>query len=38
MKDIAQDLGVSLMTISKALRGYTDISEDTRKRVLKRAR
>lgn len=38
MKDIAQDLGVSLMTISKALRGHTDISEETRKRVLKRAR
>ena len=38
MKDIARDLGVSLMTISKALRGHTDISEETRKRVLKRAR
>jgi LacI family transcriptional regulator, galactose operon repressor len=38
MKDIAEDLGVSLMTISKALRGHSDISEQTRKRVLKRAR
>lgn len=37
MKDIAQDLGVSLMTISKALRGHRDISEATRKRVLQRA-
>jgi LacI family transcriptional regulator len=38
MKDIAQDLGVSLMTVSKALRSHTDISEQTRKRVMKRAR
>ena len=30
MKDIADDLGVSLMTVSKALRGHTDISEATR--------
>jgi LacI family transcriptional regulator len=37
MKDIARDLGVSLMTVSKALRGHSDISEATRKRVLKRA-
>ncbi len=38
MKDIASDLGVSLMTVSKALRNHSDISEVTRKRVLKRAR
>jgi len=38
MKDIAQDLGVSLMTVSKALRGHSDISEETRRRVMKRAR
>jgi LacI family transcriptional regulator len=37
MKDIAEDLGVSLMTVSKALRRHSDISEETRKRVLKRA-
>ena len=36
LKDIAQDLGVSLMTVSKALRNHPDISEGTRKRVLKR--
>jgi LacI family transcriptional regulator len=36
MKDIAQDLGLSTVTISKALRGHPDISEKTRKRVLKR--
>lgn len=38
MKDIARDLGVSLMTVSKALRSHSDISEQTRKRVVKRAR
>jgi len=37
MKDIAEDLGVSLMTVSKALRGHTDISEKTRERILRRA-
>jgi LacI family transcriptional regulator len=36
LKDIARDLGVSLITVSKALRGMGDISEETRKRVLKR--
>jgi LacI family transcriptional regulator len=38
MKDIAKDLGVSLMTVSKALRSHTDISKETRQRVLKRMR
>src|SRR5260370_14719977 len=38
MIDIARDLGVSLMTVSKALRSHTDISAATRARVLKRAR
>ncbi len=38
MKDIARDLGVSLMTVSKALRGHSDISESTRRKVLRRAR
>ena len=38
MKDIADDLGVSLMTVSKALRGHLDISEETRQRVVRRAR
>lgn len=37
MKDIARDLGVSVITVSKALRNHTDISEATRARVLKRA-
>ncbi len=38
MKDIALDLGVSLMTVSKALRNHSDISQKTRDRVLKRMR
>jgi LacI family transcriptional regulator len=38
MKDIADDLGVSLMTVSKALRNHNDVSPQTRKRVLQRAR
>jgi len=38
MKDIAQDLSVSLMTVSKALRNHTDVAEETRRRVCQRAR
>lgn len=36
MKDIAQDLGVSVVTVSKVLRNHSDISKETRNRVLKR--
>lgn len=36
MKDIAQDLGLSTVTVSKVLRGHPDIGEETRARVLKR--
>ena len=36
MKDIARDLGVSVVTISKVLRNHSDISTETRERVLKR--
>jgi LacI family transcriptional regulator len=36
MKDIARDLGVSVVTVSKVLRGNPDVGETTRKRVLKR--
>lgn len=35
MKDIAKDLGLSVVTISKVLRDHPDISEETRARVLK---
>jgi LacI family transcriptional regulator len=36
LKDIARDLNVSVVTVSKVLRGNSDIGEETRKRVLKR--
>lgn len=36
MKDIARDLGVSVVTVSKVLRNHSDISGETRDRVLKR--
>ena len=38
MKDIARDLGISPMAVSKALRGHSDISDATKARVLKRAK
>jgi LacI family transcriptional regulator len=38
MKDIARELGVSVVTVSKALRNHDDISEETRARVLQRMR
>ncbi|MGB9402217.1 MAG: LacI family DNA-binding transcriptional regulator [Candidatus Acidiferrales bacterium] len=38
MKDMARDLGVSVITVSKALRNHTDISAATRARVLKKAK
>jgi len=36
MKDIARDLGVSVVTVSKVVRNHSDIGEETRKRVLER--
>jgi len=36
LKDIAQDLGVSTVTVSKVLRGSSDIGTVTRARVLQR--
>ena len=36
MKDIARDLGISVVTVSKVLREHPDISPETRERVLKR--
>lgn len=38
MKDIARDLGVSVITISKVLRNHPDIGEETRARVLARVK
>jgi LacI family transcriptional regulator len=37
MKDIAKELGISPMAVSKALRNHSDIGEETKARVLKRA-
>lgn len=37
LKDIASDLGISPMAVSKALRNHKDISAETRERVLRRA-
>jgi LacI family transcriptional regulator len=36
LKDIARDFGVSVVTVSKVLRGNADISEAPLRRVLKR--
>ena len=36
LKDIARDLGVSTVTVSKVLRGSSDIGDATRARVLQR--
>lgn len=38
MKDIARDLGISVVTVSKVLRQRSDVSAKTRERVLKRMR
>ena len=38
MKDIARELGVSVVTVSKVLRNHEDISDETRQRVLKRVK
>lgn len=38
LQDIASDLNLSKMTISKVLRGQTDVSAATKARVLQRAR
>lgn len=36
MKDIARDLSVSVVTISKVLRNHPDVGDETRERVLAR--
>ena len=38
MKDIAQACGVSIITVSKAMRGRPDIGAETRRRVLAKAK
>src|SRR5438094_3315668 len=36
LKDIAQDLNISVVTVSKVLRKHPDIGPETRERVLQR--
>ncbi|HSS95751.1 MAG TPA: LacI family DNA-binding transcriptional regulator [Terriglobales bacterium] len=38
MKDIAKDLGLSVITISKVLRNQPDVGDETRERVLARVK
>lgn len=38
LKDIAEELGLSVVTVSKVLRNHPDIGEATRQRVLKRVK
>jgi LacI family transcriptional regulator len=38
LKDIARRVGVSVTTVSRALGGYDDVAEETRRRVLQAAR
>jgi LacI family transcriptional regulator len=38
MKDIAQELGVSIVTVSRVLRNHPDVKQETKRRVLERAR
>ena len=38
MKDIAKDLGVSVITISKVRRNHPDVGDETRERVLARVK
>jgi LacI family transcriptional regulator len=38
MKDIARELGVSVVTVSKVMRNHSDISDQTRRRVLDKAK
>jgi LacI family transcriptional regulator len=38
MRDIARDLGLSVVTVSKVLRNHGDISKATRERVLQRVK
>jgi LacI family transcriptional regulator len=38
MKDIAKELGVSVITVSKVLRNHPDVGDETRERVLARVK
>lgn len=38
LKDVARELGVSVVTVSKVLRGTKDVGEETRAKILRRLR
>lgn len=38
IKDIAKQAGVSVTTVSRALNGYSDVNEDTRKKIMDMAK
>ena len=38
IEDIAQHLNLAVSTVSKALNGYSDVSQKTKERVLEAAR
>lgn len=38
LKDVANELGVSVVTVSKVLRGTKDVGEETRAKILRRLR
>ncbi|KIL48671.1 LacI family DNA-binding transcriptional regulator [Jeotgalibacillus campisalis] len=38
IKDIAKKAGVSITTVSRALNGYSDVNEDTRKKIVETAK
>ena len=37
IKDVARTAGVSVGTVSRAFNGYTDINEETKKKILEAA-
>ena len=34
IRDVAREVGVSITTVSRALNGYSDVSEKTKKKIL----